>query len=163
MESTVTGQVASDGKEFGLTVTESAAATITNYIVYGISAATVKLGQGERRAVIRDYMDTVKRTNVVWSDVDRIANGQIPVARNLGAERAQVAAILPIYKKIYGHAPNFKDAKENLAWNTLMYRIRFPRDLAKEANGIKGYTALYKHSPKTPLGWSIVRVYGYVK
>ena len=128
-----------------------------------MSSSTIKLGQGERRAVVRDYLETVHRSDFVWSDIERMTNGQIPLVRNLAIERANVASALPVFRRLFKHAPKFKNAKENLAWNTLLYRIRFPRNLAKEANGTKAYVAIYKHNPKTPFDWSVVRVLGYVK
>jgi hypothetical protein len=162
-ETLVAGQVQADAKAFGLTLAPAQATEITNFIVYGISPATAKLGQGERRALIRDYMDTMQRSGVVWSDIERMANGRIPIQRNLEAERAQVATVLPIFRKIFGHDPNFDSAVENLSWNTLMYRIRFPRDLVREMSGIQEYLVLYWRTPSTPLQWSIVRVLGYIK
>ena len=105
-------------------------------------------------------METVHRADFVWQDIERMANGQIPTARNLAIERTRVATALPVFHRLFGHNPNFKNATENLAWNTLMYRIRFSRDLAKESKGVKSYVATYKHNPKTPFEWSVVRVLG---
>jgi hypothetical protein len=73
-----------------------------------------------------------------------------------------VSIALPVFNDIFGHDPNFEVAKENLAWNTLLYRIRFPRDMVREANGLQTYYSLYRHYPRTPFGWSVVRVLGYV-
>jgi hypothetical protein len=137
--------------------------TIRNFIVYGISPGTIKLGQGERRAIVRDYMETVHRGDFVWEDVERMTNGQIPIKRTLEIERTKVPVALPVFKKLFGHNPNFKNATENLAWNTLLYRIRFTRNLVKESKGVKSYVVTYKHNPKTPFEWSVVRVLGYVK
>ncbi len=156
-------QVYADAKEFRLTLTADQASAIRNFILCGISDATYKLGQSERRAVMRDYMETVHRPNVVWTDVERLATGQIPFMRNAALEHASVNKILPIFRKIFGHDPNFKIAKENLAWNTLMYRIRFMRDMTKETKGVKAFSALYKRNPQSPLDWSVVRFLGYIR
>ncbi len=163
LESTVTAQVKADAKEFGLTLTNDQLLAIRNYIAYGNSGASRAFGQGERRAIMRDYMETVHRSAVVWSDMERLATGNIPLTRNLTLERKQVVTTLPVFRKIFGHAPNFKDATENLAWNELMYRIRFTRDLVKETKGLKAFRKLYGHAPTSPFGWAIVRVLGYVK
>jgi YVTN family beta-propeller protein len=162
-EDDVLVQVKADAKEFALDLTESQAFSIRNFIVYGISPNTIKLGQGERRAVVRDYMETVHRGDFVWEDIERMTTGQIPIKRNLEIERSNVSMALPVFKKIFGHTPNFKNQTENLAWNTLLYRIRFPRDLSKESQGISRYLSLFRKNPKTPFEWSIVRVLGYVK
>jgi hypothetical protein len=61
-----------------------------------------------------------------------------------------------------GHAPNFQDAAEDLAWNTMMYRIRFPRDLVKEQKGITRFKTIFKRLPTSPLDWAEVRALGYV-
>jgi len=156
-------QVLADAKEFGLALTQDQAVAIRNFVLCGNSAATIKFGRGERRAIIRDYMETVHRSDVVWSDVERLATGLIPLARNLALERARVNTVLPVFRRIFGHDPNFKVYKENLAWNALLYRIRFARDLSKERAGLLAYRTLYSHDPLTPFSWAVVRVLGYVK
>jgi hypothetical protein len=50
-----------DAKEFGITLDADQATAIRNYVMCGNSAASVAFGSGERRAIIRDYMDTVRR------------------------------------------------------------------------------------------------------
>jgi hypothetical protein len=162
-EDLVLKQVKTDARELNISLTTNQVQSIRNFIVYGISLSTIKLGQGERRAIARDYMETVHRSDFVWQDIERMANGQIPVTRNLAIERTRVAVAIPVFHRLFGHNPDFKNVTDNLAWNTLLYRIRFTRNLAKESKGIKSYVAAYKHSPKTPFEWSVVRVLGYVK
>ncbi|MCX6740500.1 MAG: Ig-like domain-containing protein [Candidatus Parcubacteria bacterium] len=154
--------VLADAKEFGLTLTEAQLDAIVNFIVYGNSTATIKFGSGERRAIIRDYFETVVRADVVWSDIELMATGHKPIYRNLAKEQAQVGRVLATFKTMFGHAPNFKDAKDDLAWNTMMYRIRFARDLVKERLGILKFREMFGHSPVNPLAWSTVRAWGYI-
>lgn len=161
LESEVLAQVQADAKEFNLVLEGMSA--IVDYVTYGNSVASLKFGRGERRAILRDYMETVNRNNIVWEDMERLAVGQIPKVRNLEKERANVSRALPVFRKIFGHDPNFQNETENLAWNTLMYRIRFTRDLGKEGSGLALYRKLYGRYPNTPFGWSVVRVLGYVK
>lgn len=156
-------QVMTDAKEFGLTLSETEAHAIRDFVVYGISLSTIKVGQGERRAIARDYMDTVHRSSFVWTDIERMTNGLIPIVRSLERERRQAIVALPVFHRIFGHDPDFQNSTENLAWNTLMYRIRFHRDLGSEKRGINAYQAIYGHAPKTSFSWSVVRVLGYVK
>jgi hypothetical protein len=153
--------VTADLKAFSVTASATQTAAITNFVVYGISNATIKLGAGERRALVRDYLETVVRPDVVWSDIEKLATGQKPVSRNLKQEQAQVARVLATFKSLVGHTPNFKNAKEDLAWNTMMYRIRFTRDLAKEQAGIVKFKAIFGRTPSTPLAWATVRAWGY--
>lgn len=161
-ESKILPLVGADAKEFGLVLSDALARATRDFIVYGISPNTIKSGEGERRAIIRDYMDTVGRDYFVWSDIEKITNGQIPVKRSIEKERAMAPEALKAFRHAFGHDPDFKNTKENLAWNTMMYRIRFPRELAKEQQGIIAFYKTYGHNPKTPFDWSVVRVLGYV-
>ncbi|MFA6534573.1 MAG: hypothetical protein WCT37_05420 [Patescibacteria group bacterium] len=154
-------KVASDVAAFKVTATADQKTAMANFVTYGISLATVKLGSGERRAVLRDYLETVGRANVDWADVERMTTGQKPVNRNLAKEQAQVSAVLAKFKALVGHTPNFQNAAEDLAWNTMMYRIRFTRNLTVEKSGIVEFRDLFGKNPVSPLDWSVVRAAGY--
>ncbi|MFH0780158.1 MAG: hypothetical protein V1928_04900 [Parcubacteria group bacterium] len=151
----------SDAAAFKVVTTADQLAAITNFETYGISTATIALGAGERRALIRDYMETVGRAEVVWNDIERMSVGQKPVTRNLAKEQAKVNTVLSAFKKVVGHNPVFSNSKEDLAWNTMMYRIRFTRDLTKEKAGIVKFKSTFKRIPTSPLDWSVVRSIGY--
>ncbi|MCX6715066.1 MAG: hypothetical protein NTX72_04590 [Candidatus Uhrbacteria bacterium] len=153
--------VKSDALQFKIGLTEAQQAAIANFVTYGASTATVKLGSGERRALMRDYFETVGKAAVVWDDIQRLATGQKPVQRNLVKEQAQAGIALNAFKKMTGHAPNFKDASEDIAWNTMLYRIRFTRDLVLEQQGILEYKKIFKGTPSSPSQWAIVRALGY--
>ncbi len=153
--------VKSDALAFKVGITDAQQTAIANFVTYGASTETVKLGSGERRAEVRDYFETVGSANVRWDDIQRMTTGQKLVHRNLANEQAQVNRVLANFKLMVGHTPNFKNTSEDLAWNTMMYRIRFPRDLKAEQAGILKFEKIYKHVPKTPLEWSIVRALGY--
>jgi hypothetical protein len=135
---------------------------LVNFVVYGISFATANLGAGERRALLRDYFETVGRLPK-WLDIERLAEGMKPIDRNLDKEKSQANKALVIFKKITGFkAPNFKDAKDDLAWNTMMYRVRFTRDTAKEKSAIIKFKQKVGRTPSSPLDWAAVRALGYV-
>jgi hypothetical protein len=153
--------VKANAAEFKVAVTDEQIRGITNFITYGVSKATEKLGAGERNALVRDYFETVGRGDVVWDDIQRLTIGQKPVKRNLQKEIAQAGIALDNFKKMFGHAPNFKNSAEDLAWNTMLYRIRFPRDLVKEQQGINEFRQIFKRTPTTPFDWSEVRALGY--
>lgn len=154
--------IKSDAISFSIILTTAQEDAITNFVVYGISTKTIILGAGERRALIRDYFETVGRGEVNWDDIERLVNGQKVVARNLSKEQAQVTIVLKVFKKIFGHNPVFSNTKEDLSWNTMMYRIRFPRDLTKESTGIAKFKKIFWYTPKTPLDWAAVRALGYI-
>ncbi|MFH0874151.1 MAG: hypothetical protein V1846_04930 [Candidatus Komeilibacteria bacterium] len=155
--------VKSDGKQFGVILSATEATDAANFVTYGISDATKDLGSGERRAVLRDYLETTKFSDIKWDDVARLADGAKPVNRNLKLEQSKVPAALKTFVRIFGHNPNFQNATEDVAWNTIMYRIRFTRDLAKEASGITKFKSIFKTTPSTPADWAAVRILGYVK
>lgn len=153
--------VKSDALAFKIGLSDVQVKAIANFETYGASTATVKLGSGERRALIRDYFETVGRADVVWDDIQRLATGEKPVKRNLAKEVAQAGIALDAFKKMTGHAPNFKNAAEDIAWNTMLYRIRFTRNLTLEKEGILEYQKIFKGTPTTPSQWAIVRALGY--
>ncbi|MCX6715067.1 MAG: chitobiase/beta-hexosaminidase C-terminal domain-containing protein [Candidatus Uhrbacteria bacterium] len=153
--------VVADAKSFGVTLSAEQTQATSNFIVYGISKETVKLGEGERRALMRDYYQTVGKADANWQDLQRLTIGQKPLGRNLTNEQKFAGIALRDFKKMTGHAPDFKDVNEDLAWNTLMYRIRFPRDLTLEQQGIVDFKKIFKRTPSTPFDWSEVRALGY--
>lgn len=156
------GYIVKDMAEFEIQSTATIENAIVNFVVYGASPATLKLGAGERRALIRDYFETVGRGTVAWGDIEKMATGVKPVGRNLDRERAQLPLVLNAWVKMRGRNPNFQDAAEDLAWNTMMYRVRFTRDLTKETQGIAEFRGIFKRTPTSPLDWAAVRALGYV-
>ncbi len=159
--------VKSDAQQFGIMLSEDQSKSIAYFYLNGlvrgsIADYSVKLGAGERRALLRDYFDTAGYSNVNWDDMARLASGQKPVGRNLAKEQAQAKVALAMWLKVKGKNPNFKNVSEDLAWNTLMYRIRFTRDLTKEQAGIVKFKAAFKRVPVSPMDWAMVRALGYV-
>lgn len=166
-EATNATRVTSSATEFRIVLVAIVQTTAANFVTYGTSSVTVALGSGERLAVVRDLFETLGTT--VQADAakllkaaEEISSGQKPSVRNLAKERAQVQAALPAFRKLTGRdRPNFKNVKDDLAWNTILYRVRFPRNLAKERAGISKFRSLYKKVPKTPFEWAQVRAYAY--
>lgn len=162
-EGIVIGRLVQDLGEMRVTATEAQKLSLSNFITYGISERTHALGEGERRALVRDALETMRTANISPIDIERLTRGLIPGYRNLIAERAQLNRAQMTFRSIYGRDPNFQNAEENLAWNTLMYRIRFPRDLAAEQEGIREFRRLFGRVPRDPFQWATVRVLGYVR
>jgi hypothetical protein len=151
-----------DAAELGIKLYAGQLDLYTLFIAYGVSAETRRLGERERRAVIRDAIQVIGYA-ATEEDLHLISVGQRPRTRNPAKEQAQLANVRSAFRRIYKRDPNFKNATENLVWNTLMYRIRFPRDLAKEKLGILSYRALVRRPPVSPLDWALVRALGYIK
>lgn len=162
-EQTSTNQLQADLRSFKLTASnEQQIQDLVTFISYGLTEESARLGSGERRAIVRDALETLRTTNISPSDLERLVHGQIPHARNLAEERKQSTRALATFRTIYGHAPNFKNTEENLAWNTLMYRLRFPRNLQAETQGIQEFRTTFRRAPQDPFQWATVRVMGYV-
>ncbi|MBP7134044.1 hypothetical protein KBA73_02405 [Patescibacteria group bacterium] len=136
--------------------------TLEVFLRSGTTPSTKILGSGERLALLKDARETMGRTDIPVEDLERMAEGKIPKTRNLIIERTLAPRALATFKALYNHAPNFNIPSENLAWNTLMYRIRFPRDLKQESQGIQKFKQTFKKTPSDPFQWAVVRVLGYV-
>ncbi len=162
-ESRIKKLAQADLGSFKVTASAEQMARLTNFIVYGNSAATKRLGEGERRAVIRDALETMKTASISADDLDRMTRGLKANYRNITVERAQLPIVRATFRTLYGRDPNFKNPEEDLAWNTMMYRIRFPRDLPAEKEGIVEFRETFQKSPQTPFQWAVVRVLGYVR
>jgi hypothetical protein len=148
--------------EFGYKVYGSQLKLYSLFIAYGVSHATHNLGERERRAVVRDMLQIIGY-GATAEDYHRLTIGLKPVTRNLGAEQRQVAAVRTLFRNIYKRNPNFKNPNDDLAWNVLMYRIRFPRDLSLEQVGIKRFRSILRRLPTSPLDWATVRGLGYIR
>ncbi len=139
------------------------ALSLDEFLVSGTSETSARLGSGERAAILRDAQETMGRTDIPVDDLERIANGQIPHTRSLAYERSMAPRALLTFRTIFGHAPNFQNQTENLAWNTLMYRLRFPRNLTEERQGIQAFRSTFHVAPSSPFQWAVVRVMGYLR
>jgi hypothetical protein len=159
----VNARVEADLRAFKVKAAEAERARITTFIRFGSGAASQALGEGERRALVRDALETMRRADIPLADLERMAQGEVPLTRSITEERKQVARALPTFQTIFGRAPNFKNPQENLAWNTLLYRIRFPRDIAAERRGITEFKRLFGRNPTDPFQWAVVRVLGYIQ
>lgn len=155
--------VESDARAFQVVLPSADRERFAAFIDAGTTAETRALGAGERRALLRDALQTIGRASLPIADLERLARGQIPTTRNLEGERAQLPRARTTFRTIYGRDPDFRNPEENLAWNTLMYRIRFPRDLALERQGIQEFRATFRRDPQDPFQWAVVRALGYVQ
>ena len=158
-ESANAGKVGASASEFGVAVSDVAKTLGANFVTYGTTDATQKLGSGERLALVRDQLQTLGRVSL--TALEQLASGQKPTDRNLPNEVAQLPQVLAAFERLVGHRPNFQNAQEDLAWNTMMYRVRFDRDLNKERVGISKFRSIFGSTPTSPLNWAVVRAWGY--
>ena len=150
-----------DAQTFGVTLSDEDSERLAAFVEFGVSKESLALGMGERRAIIRDIFDTIGRA-IPTSEIEKLVRGEtIPNSRNLANEQIQLAHVRAAFRSMYGHDPNFKDANQNLAWNTLMYRIRFPRNIEKEKQGISKFKKIFHRTPINPFQWAAVRALGY--
>lgn len=154
--------VQADARSFGVTVSAEDQERLASFIESGTSPETQALGSGERRALVRDALQTMGRSNIPLADLERMARGEIPATRNITIERQQLPRVRATFRSIFNRDPNFKNANENLVWNTMMYRIRFTRNLGDEREGIQDFRALFNRTPTDPFQWAVVRALGYV-
>lgn len=154
--------VQADARSFGVTVSAEDQERLASFIETGTSPETQALGSGERRALVRDALQTMGRSNIPLTDLERMARGEIPATRNITIERQQLPRVRATFRSIFNRDPNFQNANENLVWNTMMYRIRFTRNLAEEREGIQDFRALFNRTPTDPFQWAVVRALGYV-
>ncbi len=151
-----------DARSFGVTLAAPDQERLASFVDNGTTSETRALGSGERRALVRDALQTMGRSNVPLSDLERMARGEIPATRNLVIEREQLPRVRSTFRSLYNRDPNFRNAEENLVWNTMMYRIRFPRNLAAEREGIQDFRQAFNRTPTDPFQWAVVRALGYV-
>ncbi len=163
IEARTTVHIKEDLKALKISATPFQINRLQLFMAYGNSWATMRLGEGERRAVLKDLLETLATPNLSAVDLDRVTRGVKPFARNLKQEQKQLEVVRRTFRRIYKHDPIFSTPSENLAWNALMYRLRFPRVLAAESEGIRRFQTTYGSKPQTPYDWATVRVMGYVK
>jgi hypothetical protein len=158
----IRAQIGRDASEFGQKVFGSQLDLYTQFVAQGLSETTERMGMGERRALLRDALQVIGY-RATAEDFIRMADGQAPRTRVIQNEQRQLPEVRKTFRMIFGHDPQFKNASENLAWNALMYRIRFSRDLTKERKGIQEFRRLFHRAPADPFQWAVVRVMGYVR
>jgi hypothetical protein len=157
-------RIQADARALGIRITEDQTISLVNFVTYGTSAFTRTIGGSDRRSIVRDALDTLRTGNIDPADLERMAQGQLPHAKNLKQQKAYANRVKLTMKTIFGHNPNLKNPTELKAFNTLTYRLyTFPRDLKKESLGLARYKKLFKKNPDSSFGWAAVRVLGYVK
>jgi hypothetical protein len=142
------------------TISNEAKLTINDFMVYG-TLSTLRLGAGERAAVINSYYRAYSRlpdSEAEWSDALKIANGRWPNERNSNIENQ---AKIEFYR-VYGRNPEMTN---NIDQNTIMVMayglMPLPRNLNNERIAITTFRWVYGHNPVSALAWNIVRAVAY--
>ncbi|MDD4271761.1 MAG: hypothetical protein PHF50_03065 [Patescibacteria group bacterium] len=144
-------------------VSEKIKSAINDFITYGVDANTVKLGAGERAAVISSYKEAFAKlpeTESELADVIKIANGRFPSVASDKVEKAAKEQFVKIYKRI----PDLKDAEDNAAIKVMAYGLKQKagnRNLNSEKSGIKTFKAIYGYTPKSTKDWNIMQAITY--
>ncbi|MBI2459299.1 MAG: hypothetical protein HYV53_01965 [Parcubacteria group bacterium] len=144
-------------------VSDKMKSAINDFITYGVDANTVKLGAGERAAVINSYksaFDKLPETEAELTDTIKIANGRFPSLISDKAEKQAKEQFVKIYKRV----ADINDDKDNAAIKVMAYGLRQKaenRNLNSERAGIKIFKAIYGHAPKTTEDWNTMQAITY--
>ena len=136
---------------------------LNNFITYGVDANTVKLGAGERAAVINSYkaaFDKLPETEAELADAIKIANGRWPSITNKDAEEKAKAQFQKIYKRI----ADMNNANDNAAVTVMAYGLRQKaenRNLNSEKQGIQIFKVIYGHVPSSTRDWNTTQAITY--
>ncbi|HOZ53594.1 MAG TPA: hypothetical protein PK142_02865 [bacterium] len=136
---------------------------INNFINNGVDNNTIRLGKGERMAVISSYQlafGKMPESDMEINDVIKIANGRWPSITNLNAENKAKNE----FKNIYKRAANMNNANDNAAITIMAYGLRQRaenRNLNSESAGLKTFRAIYNRLPQNTNDWNILQAITY--
>lgn len=145
----------------GLPVTDNQRFVITNFVAY-CSDTTARLGEGERAGVIAAYKDAFGKlpdSSADWEDVNLIASGRWPLARNRTVELRATNN----FKLLFGRSLNFASNGEINALKMMAYGVLHvgPRNLLKEQNALTIFRKTFNILPTLTRHWNIVRMLAY--
>lgn len=136
---------------------------IKTFITYGVDDNTIKLGEGERAAVISSYkaaFNKLPQTEAELTDTIKIANGRFPTITSNKAEQKAKEQFYKIYKRV----ADLSDANDTAAIQVMAYGLRQQaknRNLNSEKLGIKTFKNIYGYNPKTTEDWNIMQAITY--
>lgn len=144
-------------------ISDKMKSAINDFITYGVDTNTVKLGAGERAAVINSYKAAFAKlpeTEAELTDAIKIANGRFPTVTSDKAETTAKEQFIKIYKRV----PDLNNSKDNAAIKVMAYGLRQKaenRNLNSEKAGIKIFNAIYGHTPSTTEEWNTMQAITY--
>lgn len=160
LETAAAAQVAALVRKTGVQLSALDTLKATNFIAYGVDANTIKLGLGERKNLVGEILAIYSSLNV--NTLAELAAGKKPTQRTLVYERKQVGLVRDLLVRLTGKKLDFKVASVDLAYNSMIYPVRFPgRDLKKEGAAAAKFKKIVGRTPTSPLDWSGVRAIAY--
>jgi hypothetical protein len=153
-------RVVAIAQQTGVVLHNSDLTKAVNFVTYGISDVTIRLGWVERLTLVRDQLETLGYINI--NVLTEIASGKKPSKRNILHEQRQYVAASQAFRALVGRNYNPTDLTDDLAWHTMMYRLRFPRNIVKENAAVAQYVKVFKRKPVSAFDWSVVRAWAYV-
>jgi hypothetical protein len=136
---------------------------INNFITYGVDQNTVKLGAGQRAAVVNSFksaFDRLPTTQTDITDVVKIANGRWPGQTSPTA----IADAKVDFKKVYLRDADMNNANDNAAITIMAYGLQQQaqnRNLNSERAGIKTFKYVYGRLPSSAQDWNVVMAITY--
>lgn len=123
----------------------------------------IKLGAGERRAVVYSYRLAFTRdpeNENEWQDLIKIANGRWPSQRSAAVEIKAKNNFRFIYKRW----PDMNNSRDNAAITVMAYGLRQKaanRNLDSERQGLIIFRNIYSRNPGTTEEWNILQAITY--
>jgi hypothetical protein len=136
---------------------------LDSFVSEGVDANSIKLGEGERAAVLKSYeqaFSVLPTTEEEFSDVIKISNGQWPSQTSASAETGAMKKFQEIYKRL----PDMNNENDEAAITVMAYGLRQKaenRNLASESVALKTFHNIYKHDPSTTEEWNILQAITY--
>jgi|GEM_PF-1027413 len=143
----------------GLKLTTAQINNLNYFVTYG-TASTVKIGVGERAAVLASYLWTYKKLPVTaaqWTDLFDIIFNRLPATLSPTAE----AQAKLEFKKIYSRNAVLSSQDNGMIMITAYGLRPESRNLSEEAKAIKLFKKVYNHAPINALALNIVRGIAY--
>ncbi len=141
-------------------ISQQAKYALADFIENG-SPSTVKMGAGERGAVLNSFkiaFNKLPRTESDWNDVLKIATGHVPTETNSALEKDNNA----IFKKIYKRNPNLTSAYDKNAIMILTYGLAIgKRSILNEQRALTTYKNVFKKLPQTTEDWNALKAIAY--
>jgi hypothetical protein len=144
-------------------VSQATLDAINNFITYGVDQNTVKLGAGQRAAVVNSFksaFDRLPTSQTDITDVVKIANGRWPSQTSPTA----IADAKVNFKKVYLRDADMNNANDNAAITIMAYGLQQQaqnRNLNSEKVGIRTFKYIYGRLPSSAQDWNVVAAITY--
>ncbi len=144
-------------------VSSSTLSNINSFITYGVDSNTLKLGAGQRAAVVNSFKSAFARlptTQTDFTDVVKIANGRWPGQTS----SSSIAWAEQQFQKVYLRAPDMSNAHDNAAVTIMAYGLMQQaanRNLKSETASINIFKGIFSRVPTSANDWNTVAAIAY--